>query len=1067
MRKILLTCLTAVFALAGSELWAQDRTVSGKITSTEDGTPLPGVNVVLKGTTSGTVSDATGSYTLGVPAGGGTLVFSFIGLVSQEIEIGTQSSIDVAMNQDVRQLSEIVVTAIGIERSEKTLGYSATKVDERAITQGRSFSAMNSLQGKIAGVNISTSSGAPGASTKVIIRGYSSLSGNNSPLYVVDGVPINNSANIFFDENNSIQRTQDFGNRANDINPDDIESITVLKGASATALYGSRAASGVIMITTKKGNANDVRVDIASSAAISSPLRTPEYQNTFGQGWSGHFASEENGSWGPKMDGKERLWGNVVDNSQQIKPFAPQYNNLKDFYETGTSFVNTISLSGGTDKATYYLSYGNTSENGIIPTDADSYKRNSFSLRGSTTGKKITTSASLNFVHKDAKVVTTGQGGSGTTVFQEIIQVPRDISIVDSKDINYKFNNLDNFYTQYAQNPYYPIFKNGNDFNEDRLYGNINLTYNFRSWLNATLRVGGDIANAQVHDWIDEALINDGTPNASANDVPGRIDNRSRYTRDLNSDFIISANNKIGENFRISSLVGFNANDRYSDNLHVFVQDLDIPGYFHIKNSSQPPTTNRIETQRRLLGIYGQAEVAFKEYLYLTVLARNDWSSTLPKANNSFFYPGANLSLVFTDAFEMQSNVLSFGKVRVGLGKTGNDAPPYSIFPVFVAGQSNLPFGDITFPLNGVNAFEVGNTIGNLNLAPEITTEFEVGADLRFFNDRVRLDASYYDKNTDGQIMSVPLPTSSGYTSQTRNFGKVKNEGVEVLLNVSPLRMENGLNWDISLNYTKNTTTLVSLDGGLERTDLTGLGGFFVGAYDVDFVGYPGQKLGLFEGPRIARDPQGRIIVNATNGLPQVDLDNPEILGSYQPDFIAGVSNRISYRGLGLSFTFDWRKGGVMYAYTKRLMEFVGNTTTTTYNDRNPFIVPNSVIEVAGDDGNPTYEENTTAVDVTNQASYWGTGPYIDRNFVLDRSYVKLREVVLSYQLPQSLVSKIGFRNLEVSVVGRNLLLWTPKENNVIDPELSTFGNDLSGEFGEFASGPTVRNYGISLRAGF
>ncbi|MEJ7646261.1 MAG: SusC/RagA family TonB-linked outer membrane protein [Chryseolinea sp.] len=1067
MSKILQLCVTAMFALACTSVWAQDRAVSGTITSTEDGSSMPGVNIVLKGTTIGTVTDAAGAYTLSVPATGGTLVYSFIGLVSQEIEIGTRNSIDVSMVLDVKQLSEVVVTAIGIERSEKTLGYSATKMDERAITQGRSFSAMNSLQGKVAGVNISSSSGAPGASTKVIIRGYSSLSGNNSPLYVVDGVPINNNASIFYDEGNSVQRTQDFGNRANDINPDDIASITVLKGASATALYGSRAASGVIMITTKKGNANDVRVDISSSAAISSPLRTPEYQNEFGQGWSGHFAFEENGSWGPKMDGKDRLWGNIVENSQQIKPFSPQYDNLKDFYETGTSFVNTISLSGGTDKASYYLSYGNTSEDGIIPTNADSYKRNSFSLRGSTTGKKITTSASLNFVHKDAKVVTTGQGGDGTTVFQEIIQVPRDISIVDSKDINYKFNNLDNFYTQYAQNPYYPIFKNGNDYNEDRLYGNVNLTYNFTSWLNATLRVGGDIANAQVHDWIDEALITDGTPNASANDVPGRIDNRSRYTRDLNADFIVTANNKIGENIRINSLVGFNANDRYSDNLHVFVRDLDIPGYFHIKNSSQPPTTNRTQSQRRLLGVYGQAEIGFKEYLYLTVLARNDWSSTLPQNNNSFFYPGANLSLVFTDAFAIESNFLSFGKVRIGLGKTGNDAPPYSILPVFVAGVSNLPSGDITFPLNGVNGFEVGNAIGNLNLAPEITTEFEVGADLRFYNDRVRLDAAYYNKNTDGQIMAVPLPTSSGYTAQTRNFGKVNNEGIEVLFNVNPLRLENGINWDISLNYTKNTTTLVSLDGGLERADLTGLGGFAVGAYDVDFVGYPGQKLGLFEGPRIATDPDGRIIVNPVNGLPQVDLDNPEILGSYQPDFVAGLTNRISFKGLALSFTFDWRKGGVMYAYTRRLMDFVGNSTTSTYNDRNPFIVPNSVIEVVDGDGNATYDENTTAVDMTNQASYWGTGPYIDRNFVLDRSYVKLREVVLSYQLPQSVVSKIGFRNLEISLVGRNLLLWTPKENNVIDPELSTFGNDLSGEFGEFGSGPTVRSYGVSLRAGF
>jgi len=1066
MRKLLLLGLSAVLTLASSESWAQGRAVSGIVTSVEDGQALPGVNVVVKGTANGTVTDAEGRYSIVVPESATVLVFSFIGRESFEVEIGDRSTIDVQMTQDVKQLSEVVVTAVGIERSERTLGFAATKVEQRDITQGRSFSPMNSLQGKVAGVNISSSSGAPGASTKVIIRGYTSLSGNNSPLYVVDGVPINNNASIFYDESNSIQRTQDFGNRANDINPDDIENITVLKGASATALYGSRAANGVIMITTKKGTANDVRVDFSSSATLSDPLRLPEMQNTFGQGWSGHFAFEENGSWGPKMDGVDRLWGNIVDNSQQIKPFSPLKNNVRDFYERGTSFVNTVALSGGTEKATYYLSYGNVSDDGVIPTDADSYKRHSFSLRGSTTGKKVTTSASLNYVHKDAKVVTTGQGGEGTTVFQEMIQIPRDISIVDHRDINYKFNNLDNYFTLYAQNPYYPILKNGNDFNEDRLYGNVNVGYNFTDWLNATLRVGGDIANAQVHDWVDKAIINDGTPNASANDIPGRIDNYSRYTRDLNADFILSSNNRIGEAITVNSLVGYNINDRASDNLHVFVRDLDIPGYFNINNSSQSPITSRTLTHRRLLGLYGQAEFGFKEYLFLTVLARNDWSSTLPPDNNTFFYPGANISFVFTDAFDMQGKTLSFGKLRVGYGKTGNDAPIYSIYPVFVASEVDLPFGNIAFPVGGVNAFEVSNAIGNLNLQPEITTEFEIGVDLRFFQERIRLDASYYDKDTDGQIMSVPLPVSSGYTSQVRNFGKVNNEGFEVLLNVSPVRSENGFNWDISANYTKNTTTLVSLQGGLERTDLTGLGGFFVGAYDVDFVGYPGQKLGLFEGPRILKDPQGRTVVNPANGLPQVDLDNPEILGSFQPDFIAGLSNRIEFKGASLSFTFDWREGGKMYSYTKRLMSFVGNTTQSTYNDRNPFIEPNSVIQVGTAEA-PEYVENTVPVSMANISSYHGTGPYIDRNFLIDRSYVKLRELVLGYSLPANLVNRIGFRNLEINLVGRNLLLWTAQENNIIDPELTTFGNDLSGEFGEWGAGPTVRSYGISLRAGF
>jgi TonB-linked SusC/RagA family outer membrane protein len=1070
MKRILLVCcLTAVFALVNSELWAQERTVSGRVTSAEDGSGLPGVNVVLKGTTTGTVTDTEGKYTLSVPATGGTLVISFIGLVSQEIEVGTRNVVDVQMTQDVKQLSEVIVTAQGIERTEKALGFAATTVQTRELTQGRTFSPMNSLQGKVAGVNISSGSGAPGASTKVVIRGYTSLANGTGPLYVVDGIPINNNASIFYDQTNSSSRTQDFGNRANDINPDDIESVSILKGASATALYGSRAANGVIMITTKKGTAGEVAVDLTSSFTMSRPLRLPALQNTFGQGWSGHFAFEENGSWGPKMDGQERLWGNIVDNSQQLKPFSPQKDNLKDFYETGKSFMNTIAVSGGNEKSNFYLSYGNVSDNGIIPTDADSYKRHTFSMRGATQGKHINASTSINYVHKDAKVVTTGQGGEGTTVFQEIIQVPRDISIVDLRDIDYKFNNLDNFYTRYAQNPYYPILKNGNNFAEDRIYGNISIGYDIKDWLNATLRIGGDISNANVHDWIDKAVITPGSPNSSALDVVGRVENRARYARDLNSDLIVSAKNKVGEDFTINSLIGFNINDRYFNNLSTYIRDLDIPGYFGITNSSQPATSSRQESHRRLIGLYGQAEVGFRDYLFLNVLARNDWSSTLPPDDNTFFYPGANLSFVFTEAMDLNSNALSFGRLRVGYGKTGNDAPPYSINPVFVQSQMNLPAGEISFPVDGTNGFEVSNQIGNQNLTPEITTELEFGADLRFFNDRVRLDVAYYDKLTDNQILTVPLAPSSGYTSQVMNIGDVSNKGIELLLNVNALNTSYGLSWDVSYNFTKSKTKLESLGNGMERVDITGLGGYFVSGYDVDFVAYPGRDLGEFEGPKFLTDPQGRLVINPANGLPQIDTNNKEILGSYQPDFVMGLTNQIRYKGFALSATLDWRKGGKFYSYTRRLTDFVGNSSQSTYNDRNPFIVPNSVLAVTAPvTGEVTgYVENTVPVNMTNIASYWGTGPYIDRNYVLDRSYVKLREVVLSYSIPSSVTSKIGFKSIEVSVIGRNLWLLTATENDIVDPELTTYGNDIGGEFGEFAAFPTVRSYGVSLRAGF
>ncbi|MDH5400129.1 MAG: SusC/RagA family TonB-linked outer membrane protein, partial [Cyclobacteriaceae bacterium] len=663
MRKNLLFFIVVCLILNWHTGFGQDREVSGKVTDAEDGSGLPGVNVLLQGTKSGAVTDMDGNYKITIPEGA-TLVFSYIGYETKVIAVGAQAIINVEMFFDVKQLSEIVVTAQGIEKSARSLGYSATEVNAEEITKGRTTDVMSSLQGKVAGATITTASGAPGASTKVIVRGYSSIGSNNNPLYIVDGVPINNSSNAFnqSDLATDVNRSQDFGNRANDVNPDDVESITILKGASATALYGSRAANGVIIITTKKGKANSgVNIGFTSSATISEPLRLPQLQNKFGQGWSGHFAYEENGSWGPIMDGKERLWGNVVNNSQQLKTFEPR-ENLKDFYEIGNSFINTISLHGGSDLTTYYLSYGNVQGNGVTPGDADVLDRNTLSLRGTLSGNKVSARASLNYSHKEQSVITVGQGGAGTTTFQELIQIPRDHSIVDMKDYNDPFNNLDNFYTLYAQNPYWSINENGNKFGEDRVYGNVNVSYDFTDWLSASYRLGADVANSQVKDWIAVAEITPGAPNYGTQPIPGQVTEYSRYARELDHTFMVNSSRDITERFAITGLIGLNNNERYFRNLSIRVDDLDIPGFYDISNSSGTPVTTSFESLRRLIGLYGQFEASYNDYLYLTLLARNDWSSTLPKDNNTFFYPGANLSFVFSELVPGIENILTEGK---------------------------------------------------------------------------------------------------------------------------------------------------------------------------------------------------------------------------------------------------------------------------------------------------------------------------------------------------------------------------------------------------------------------
>jgi TonB-linked SusC/RagA family outer membrane protein len=1063
-KKLLMGMLFTLLCI--QQIWAQTRTVTGTVRGATDSSPLPGVNVIVKGTNNGTTTSSDGAYSLTVPDNT-TLVFSFIGFKTQELAVGSRTTLDVQLAEDVTSLTEVVVTALGIERDEKSLGYAASTVQSLEITKGRSSNVMNSLQGKIAGVNITSASGAPGASTKVILRGYSSIGGNNNPLYVVDGVPINNSSSNFTPDNIvdpalNVNRTQDFGNRANDINPDDIESITVLKGASATALYGSRAASGVILITTKKGKTGEkIKVDFTSSATMTTPLRVPQLQNTFGQGWNGHFAFEENGSWGPKMDGRDRLWGNIVDNSQQLKPFSAQKNNLRDFYDRGTSFINTVALSGGTDKSTFYLSYGNTTEDGIIPTNADSYKRNTLSLRGSTQSDKISASASMNYVRKDAKAVTTGQGGDGTTVFQEIIQIPRDMSIVDFKDINYKFNNLDNYFTLYAQNPYYPIKANGNDYDENRIFGNFNLGYQITPWLNASWRVGGDLSNGLLKDWIAIAKTTPGSPNATQSQIPGRVNERTRFARELNSDFLLSSNNNITEDINVTGILGYNVNERYFKDTYTFITNLDIPNYYNLSNSSNPPTASTNESLRRLFGVYGQVGVSYKDFLFVNVLARNDWSSTLPKANNSFFYPGVNGSFVFTDVLPGIKGILSYGKLRAAWGQTGNDASPYQVNSVLVPGLVQLPFGDIDFPVGGVNAFEVSNQLGNPRLQPEITREYELGANLQFFNNRIGVDIAYYDRVTTDQIYAVPLATSTGYTTQILNFGKVQNKGIELLVTLNPIKTAN-FNWDVRYTFSNNRNKVLELTSGLERVLLTS-------SYDVEFVAIKGQPLGVYRGPGYVRDPQGRIVVSEATGFPVQSIEK-EIYGNAQAKYLMGLYNTFSYKDLSLSFGFDIRQGGLIYSYTQRLSQFVGNTTNTLYNDRQPFIVPNSVIESGTDDnGNPIYSENTTPVDMAGVTDYWNdqnNGP-VEREHLVDRSFVKLREVVIGYNIPNRWFGRVPVSNVSLNLVGRNLLLWTPENNNIVDPETTTFGNDLVGDFGEFGSGPTVRSFGVSLRATF
>lgn len=1069
MKKI--TLLLAFFAIGLQVLIAQTKEISGSVTSAEDGESLPGVAVSVKGTSIGTITDMDGTYRLRVPQEAQSLVFTFVGMTLQEVAIGTQTTIDVKMTSETIAVDEVVVTALGITRDKRALGYSVSEFNREGLEDVQVLDAATALQGKVAGVSISPSSGAPGASTRVLVRGVSSLTGSNQPLYVIDGVPVNNefaSGNSTLPATNAT-RTVDFGNAASDINPDDIESISILKGAAATSLYGSRAANGVILINTKRGNKNQaLSVTVSSSYSLMEVGRLPYYQETFGQGWANHFAYEENGSWGPKLDGQVRLIGNIVDNSQQLAPFKYMENSLKDFYEYGFTNDNSISLSGGSELMGYLLSFTNATSDGIIPGDADHLSRNSFLFKGNGGTEKTKLDFSASYSHKILSAVATGQGddaGGGKTIFQEILQNPINHYIPQYRDYMSPFNNLDNYFNRYAQNPYWIINQNGNENKQDRLIASTNISQELAKGLNLSWKGGLDTYSYMFKDWGAVAKINDGTPNASANDVFGMVKEEARTVKQIDSDLILTYNGKFDlgsetDALEYNILLGNNINERTSKRVSTISRGLVVPGYYNVANISGSAEVSSYEFKRRLIGAYAQVDLSYNNYLFLQLNARNDWSSTLPKGNNTFFYPGVNLGFIFTDLMETNS-IINYGKLRASYALAGNDADPYQLDPYYSTGIIRAGgYGGTNYPVAGTPAYEKGSVLGNPNLKPEITKEFEVGADIRFFNNRFGFDAAYYQKVTTDLIMLATIASSSGYLSQTTNLGQITNSGFELQVNATPLKIGD-FRWDLNYIFTKSNSVLDELSEEL------GISEYLINsAYEAEFVAIPGEELGQFRIPGYQHSPDGKIVVGDT-GLP---LEGEQVyVGSSVPDYTMSMTNTLTFGGFKLAFLLDYQKGGHMYSYTSNITFWSGNNEQSTTNDRRPWVIPNTVQQMGTDvNGNPIYVENSTPVG-EDWSEYYSsnTNKPIESNRIVEKTFFRVRELSLSYNINRSVTERFGVASAFVSVFGRNLLLWTPAKNSFIDPETSTYGNDLVGMFGEFAGSPSVRTYGLKLNVSF
>jgi TonB-linked SusC/RagA family outer membrane protein len=878
----------------------------------------------------------------------------------------------------------------------------------------------------------------------------------------VDGVPITNTQN---QSGSALNAQVDFGSGINAFNPDNIENMTVLKGAAATALYGSRAANGVIMITTKSGKNTEGKVKVAydGNVTLTQVGRLPNEQKLFGQGWSGDRALDENGNWGAPFDGKDRVWGNVVDNSQKIKPYLYLNNRIRDFFDIGVGYKNALSFSGGSEATQYHLALSQNKVDGAIPTDHDSYKRYTMAATGSHKGKKLTLSSSINVSSETTNSVPTGQGAS---LYRSLNEIGTDVSIVDLKNYkNDKFNTLDNYFTPYGTNPYWVLNENGATQERYKFFGKFQADYDILKNLKVTYRFGGDYETTKSETHVavvkyTEGSLQDLHPANPAGDV-GNYEQIRRQRLQLNHDIFATYNDKFGD-FSLNAILGWNVNERSADRITGIANSIDVEGFYHFSNTLSTPVASQLSDQRRLVGGYISADLGFRDYAYLTLTARNDWSSTLPKENNSFFYPGATFSFLLTDFLQKQlnisaNNVVDFAKLRVAYGQTGNDADPYYVYNRYVAGYVTTPgypsVDNITFPIGGANSYRVSTQLGNLDLKPELTTEFELGAEVNFFGNRIGLEVSYYNRFTKGLLELLPSDPSTGYLNRMANLGDVSNKGVEIGLTLVPVKTAD-FTWSLSGNFSKNYNMVENLEG-VDEIFIDGYGG--LGIYAVK-----GQPMGQFKSQmaqKVHFNGVESTVVDG-NGNPVPTPDEQFLNKDVNEKFRAGASTVISWKGLSLSATFDLRYGGYMFSYTKDYMNWVGSDPFSVMNNRYPFLIPNSVVQNA--DG--TYSENSTPVDPTALHTFYSNGglQYNDAN-VIDRSYLKLRDLSLSYDLPRSICQKIRLEGLRVSVNAGNFLLWTPQENQYIDPETTTFGNDVGAKFGEFGVNPSYHIYTFGL----
>jgi TonB-linked SusC/RagA family outer membrane protein len=1094
--------MTMVFTLLSViilPLKAQQRSVQGTVMSASDGATLPGVTVVVKDYENvGTVTDFEGRFSVNLPEEATALVFSFIGMETQTVTIGNSNQINVALEPSTSSLDEVVVTALGISRDVRSIGFSSQEIGEEALSASREPSISSYLTGKVSGVQISKTAGGAGSSTNVIIRGYGSISGNNQPLWVVDGVPINNFSNSS-GGSGVASADIDYGDGIGELNPQDVESMNVLKGPSATALYGSRGANGVIIVTTKSGKGKKgVEVEVNSGLTFDELNLLPKYQNQFAAGYGDEgyanyswmtFEDEngvkypypENGfldSWGGPLDGSilipnwwtlpddgsipTSVWDNPVH--EVIPMVAQPADNVRDFFDRGQTLSNNVALTASDGNSSMRLSLGNRTTKGIVPNHE--VKNTTVSFNGATqVGERLSFDGKVNYIRSEGSQ-RPATGFSSSNPFFTLTSMPR-FTPLDFIKHQYEVTKVNIRYPGIDYNPYFIVNEVKNNDFKDRVVANASATVRITDWLSLMGRVGVDFySEMRENTW----PLDPESKNTASR--LGQMIQQMRRARDLNADIMLRAAKDFSENFSVSGVLGANMRSFRQDNMRWDARQFKSTGVYHISNFHDiRPSSSLYEKEMQSVFFTGQ--VAYKDFLFLDVTGRNDWSSALGVDHQSFFYPSVSSSFVFTDGLNIQSDMLSFGKIRASWAQVGNDSDPY----LTRAGYSLANTG-----FNGQSLASKSGTLPLWNLRNELSESVEFGADLRFFNDRAHLDVTYYDAVTSNQILNLPVSSSSGYSSAVINAGEIRNNGLEITLGVTPVQVRD-FKWIIDANFADNQSEVVVLDGIVQTYNLIQNGGDLALS---DIHAQVGAPYGNIIGRAYKRAPDGRKIVSSAGRY--VPEDELSVIGNITPDWIGGLNNTFSYRGFTLNVLVDFVQGGDIVSATKYHMQRKGTGAWTVegrrpkarydetdvipegsqVGDAMPYVgVLDGVIEVKDAEGNVIgYEENTQAVP---GSSYWANRGWdgIGEEFIEDGSYISLREVMLQYRFQPRIISKTPFKAATLTVFGRNLAyLKNGMDYLGLSPESAP--NTAGGASGiEALAVPSTRSYGFNVRLTF